>query len=100
MPPAVAYIASALLALGAAPMPYGYYTLLRLVACAAFMWAAAASARLPARVLPCVYGVLALLFNPIIKVHLPKEAWAVVDIAAALFLAATAKRLAPKQTDG
>ena len=93
MPPAVIYIASALLALGAAPLPYGYYMFLRLVACGVFAFAAYISFTKKARVLPYVFGCLAVLFNPIIKIHLPKEVWAVVDLASAALLLATAKHV-------
>ena len=91
MPTAVIYICVVMLFLGAAPLPYGYYMLLRLVACGVFTFAAFVSFDRKYKTLPWVYGLLALLFNPIIKVHLPKEAWVFVDIAAGLLLLATAK---------
>jgi prepilin signal peptidase PulO-like enzyme (type II secretory pathway) len=91
MPTAVIYICAAMLFVGAAPLPYGYYTLLRLVACGVFAFAAFVSFDRKHKTLPWVYVLLALLFNPIIKVHLPKEAWAFVDVAAAIMLLATAK---------
>lgn len=93
MPQPVIYIACALLALGAAPLPYGYYTLLRFVACAVFAFAAYVSFTRRARVLPYVFGGLALLFNPLIKVHLPKEVWVAVDIASAVFLLVNRKHV-------
>jgi hypothetical protein len=93
MPPPVVYIAAALLALGAAPLPYGYYTFLRLIVCGVFGLAAYVTFAKGARLLPYAYGLLAVLFNPIVKIHLPKEVWAVVDILAAVFLLATVKRL-------
>lgn len=93
MPPAAIYIASALLALGAAPLPYGYYTFLRLVACGVFAFAAYISFTRKARVLPYIYGTLAILFNPIIKVHLPKDVWIAVDLGSAALLLATSKHV-------
>lgn len=91
MPVAVIYICAAMLFLGAAPLPYGYYTLLRLVACGVFAFAAFVAYGRKNKVLPWVYALLALVFNPIIKVHLPKELWAFVDIGAGVLLLATAK---------
>jgi len=91
MPIAVIYIASGLMFLGAAPLPYGYYMLLRIVATGVFVWAAFVAYDRKNQTLPWVYGLLAILFNPLIKIHLPKELWAVVDIAAGLFLFATKK---------
>ncbi|CAC5851372.1 hypothetical protein [uncultured Gammaproteobacteria bacterium] len=40
MPITVIYIVAAMLFLGAAPLPYGYYMLLRLAATGVFIWAA------------------------------------------------------------
>lgn len=91
MPTAIIYICAAMLFLGAAPLPYGYYILLRLVACGVFAFAAFVSFDRKNKTLPWVYGLLALLFNPIIKIYLPKETWAFVDVAAAILLLATAK---------
>lgn len=91
MPTAVIYICAAMLFVGAAPLPYGYYMLLRLVACGVFAFAAFVSFDRKHKTLPWVFGLVALLFNPIIKVHLPKEVWALVDVATAILLLATAK---------
>lgn len=86
MPPAALAIVSGMLILGAAPMPYGYYSLLRLVACAGFVWAAMVAYEKRRQVVPWVFAVLALLFNPLFKVHLPKDTWAVIDFASGLLL--------------
>ena len=91
MPAAVIYVCAAMLFIGAAPLPYGYYMLLRLVAFGVFAYAAYVAYEKKSKALPWVYGFMALVFNPIIKVHFPKEMWAVVDIAAGLLLLATAK---------
>jgi len=40
MPVTVIYIAAVMLFIGAVPMPYGYYMLLRFVATGVFAWAA------------------------------------------------------------
>ena len=89
MPVAVIYIAAVMLFIGAAPLPYGYYMLLRLVATGVFIWAAFVAYAHKKEALPWVYGVLALLFNPLIKIYLPKELWAVVDIGSGVLLLAT-----------
>jgi hypothetical protein len=91
MPIGVIYACAAMLFIGAAPLCYGYYTLLRLVACGVFGFAAFITADRKHNVLPWVFGLMALLFNPIVKVHLPKEAWALVDVAADVFLLVAAK---------
>lgn len=93
MPVAVIFIAAALLVIGAAPLPYGYYTLLRLVATGVFAWAALVSYERKSPVLPWVFVVLVLLFNPLLKINLAKELWAIVDIAAAVLLLASKQHI-------
>ncbi|MDD2468113.1 MAG: hypothetical protein PHI97_29395 [Desulfobulbus sp.] len=89
MPIAVIYITALMLLIGAAPLPYGYYMLLRLVATGVFLWAAFASYERKNQSLPWVFGLLALLFNPVVKIHLPKEVWVGIDICAGLLLLIT-----------
>lgn len=91
MPAPAIYICAAMLFLGAAPLPYGYYTLLRLIACGVFAFAAFLAHERKHEVLPWVYGLLAVLFNPVVKIYLPKEAWVFVDIGAGILLLVTAK---------
>lgn len=93
MPPAVIYITAAMLFLGAAPLPYGYYMLLRLVACCVFVLASIIAFDRKSKALHWALGFMALVFNPIIKIHLPKEMWAAVDIVAGVLLLATAKAI-------
>ena len=69
-----------MLFIGVLPLPYGYYMLLRFVACAVFVWAAFITYENNEEVLPWVFGILAIVFNPIIKIHFPKELWAVIDL--------------------
>ncbi len=96
MPVAVIYITAAMLFIGAAPLPYGYYMLLRLVATGVFIWAAFIAYERNNEALPWVYGILALLFNPLIKIHLPKELWAVVDVGSGVLLLATKSAIQEK----
>ena len=93
MPISVIYIASGMLFLGAAPLPYGYYMLLRIVATVVFVWAAIVGHEKKDRVLPWVFGVGAILFNPIMKIHLPKELWVAIDIAAGILLLVTQSKI-------
>lgn len=93
MPAVVIYMCAVMLFIGAAPLPYGYYNLLRLVACGVFAFAAFVSFNRKNNTLPWVYGLVAILFNPIIKIYLPKEIWALVDIAAGILLLATANNV-------
>lgn len=94
MPVAVIYIAAGMLFVGTLPLPYGYYLLLRLVATGTFAWAAYAAYSKQYNILPWLFCVLTLLFNPIIKIHLPKELWAVVDVSAGILLLAVKRKIA------
>jgi len=73
-----------MLYLAMAPLPYGYYTLLRLIVCggsvifSVFGW----HYRRPIAYLSVL---MAILFNPLIPVHLDKEAWAVIDFITATY---------------
>jgi len=96
MPIGVIFISAAILLIGAAPLPYGYYTLLRLVACCVFAFASFVSFERNYKVLPWVFGLLALVFNPIIPVHLPKEVWVIVDVVSGFFLVAATNSIKTK----
>lgn len=93
MPKPILFIASGLLFIGALPLPYGYYMLLRFIACGVFAWAAFITYEKKEEILPWVFGVLAIVFNPIIKVHFPKEAWAIIDFCSGVFLLLMSKKL-------
>lgn len=93
MPVTVIYIAAGMLFVGTLPLPYGYYLLLRLVVTGTFAWAAYVAYFKQNKILPWGFAVLALLFNPIIKIHLQKEVWAVVDVAAGILLLAVKRKI-------
>ena len=93
MPKAVIFIAAGMLFVGVLPLPYGYYMLLRFVACGVFAWAAFITYEKNEEVLPWVFGILAIVFNPLIKIHFPKEQWAVVDFSSGLLLLLVSKKL-------
>jgi len=99
MPPFVVYAAAAMLALGAAPLPYGYYVLLRIVATLIFVWAAVVAHERRREALPWIFALLALLFNPVVKVPLGKPLWAMTDIAAAILLLACVPVLTRKPVE-
>lgn len=67
-------------------LPYGYYTLLRLVVC--LTAAIIAFQSWPKhQAWAIAFGVVALLFNPLIIVALDRETWAPIDVAvAAMYL--------------
>lgn len=74
---------SILLFIAIAPMPYGFYTFVRIVVCGcagvmcyqlwntgyrgSWLW---------------VWGMVAILFNPVADIHMTKEIWMVMDFMA------------------
>ena len=87
---AVWIIPAVLVALGVFGLPYGYYQFLRLETCLVTAFLAYSSFK--------TFGVLdvwtlslamvAILFNPFLPLHLGKEIWVVLDVAAAVLLLA------------
>jgi hypothetical protein len=74
------------MAIGILPMPYGYYTLSRLVVCGCSVYFAYRLYRKNQTSFVWVFGFLAVLYNPIIPVHLyQKEIWVVVNAITAIF---------------
>ena len=88
MPAAIWLVPAVMLIVALAPLPYGYYTLLRLVVCGAAAYLAFVGHK--AHVAQLWNGamvVVALLFNPLIPVHLSRGIWAPIDVlVAGLFI--------------
>jgi hypothetical protein len=59
--------------------PYSFYALLRWICCAAFAYAAFMASEKNRVLWLWIFGVLAVLFNPIIPVHLQRDTWQIVD---------------------
>ena len=66
--------------------PYGYYNLLRFVVCGVAGYAAFRASEIGKKGWGLTFVVVALLFNPVIPVHLGREAWVLVDLGIALLL--------------
>ena len=69
-----------------APMPYGYYTLIRIVAAILFVVFASQYYEVKKEELAITFGILASLFQPLIKIPLGREIWNMVDVAVAILL--------------
>jgi hypothetical protein len=79
---------AAMLLLCLAPMPYGYFMLVRFVMMVAFGWMAYRYYLNRKTIAMWVFGTLALLFQPIYKIALGRTVWNVVDVVVALLLIA------------
>ena len=86
MPKQIYLALAALLLLCLAPMPYGYYQLVRFVAMVAFGVMAYNYCNEKKEVLMVVFGALALLFQPFFKVALGRTMWNIVDVIVAIGL--------------
>lgn len=80
---AVYIVLSVLLLLCLAPMPYGYYQLVRFIAAVVFIVLAWHNYNTKEVYLTVVFGALALLFQPFIKIALGRTMWNIVDVIVA-----------------
>lgn len=93
MPKIAIYALAGLMFLAIPDWPYEFYMVLRVVAFAAFMWAAYTAYGKGMNGIFWVLAVLVLLFNPFLPILLPKEVWMFVDVFAGVFLVAVAGKI-------
>lgn len=84
--PLLKLILAVLLLLCLADMPYGYYNLVRFVTMATSVYFAYKEFTEGSKEMGGVFVVLALLFQPFLKIALGRTVWNVVDVVVALFL--------------
>jgi predicted membrane protein len=84
----VCLILAAIMLLCLAPMPYGYYQLVRFVAMVVFSVMAFQYYEKKQETLMVVFGALPLLFQPFVKIALGRTLWNVVDVLVAILLIA------------
>ena len=60
--------------------PYGYYILLRWVCCGVFAYLAFKASGQDQQGWAWVLGITAAVYNPVIRVHLNREIWSVVNL--------------------
>lgn len=80
----VAAIAGVMLVIALAPLPYGYYQFLRWAVCAIAIFIAIKAYTWRSFWATWLFGAIAVLFNPIVPVNLPKATWQPIDAAVAL----------------
>jgi hypothetical protein len=76
-----AVIAALALFAALAELPYGYYTLLRLVVCGTGAYTAFVMYGWRRTGLAWLFGFIAVLFNPVVTVHLSRGLWQPIDLA-------------------
>jgi hypothetical protein len=75
-------------------LPYGYYTLLRLVVTFTAIITANYFYKISSPTKVVIFSFIALLFNPLIPVHLNKPLWLIIDIALAIYMYSISKSIA------
>ena len=73
------------MSIGFLPMPYGYYNLSRIVVCVCSIYFAYNLYKQDDITFVWIFGLLAVLYNPIIPIHLyEKKIWMIVNILTAV----------------
>ncbi|MHC4538055.1 MAG: DUF6804 family protein [Planctomycetota bacterium] len=68
--------------------PYGYYQLLRFVVCGISIFVAFMAYQWQQLWAMWLFGVVAVLYNPLIPIHLPKQVWHTIDVTCAFLFVA------------
>jgi len=69
--------------------PYGFYVLLRWIACLVFVYSAMVAGWLRSPVWTWLFVVEAVLFNPLVPVHFARSTWQILDwLSLAIIVAA------------
>ncbi|MEH2574439.1 DUF6804 family protein [Bradyrhizobium sp. AZCC 1708] len=93
---------AALLVIATLPLPYGYYTILRIVVCgfAVVVFFHTWRDDAPTRMWPLTFVGIGILFNPLVPVHLDRATWFYLDIGAAILIVwhLMSARSGPKQS--
>lgn len=80
-------IAIILLALALNPYnPYGYYVLLRWICCAIFIFLTLVSIKNKKENWIWIFGILVFIYNPIIRIHLNKFLWTIINVASIVII--------------
>ncbi len=75
--------------------PYTYYTLLRWVCCAVFVFLAVRAHELEKQGWTWTLALLAVLYNPLARVSLEREVWVIVNLVTIAIVAASVGALRP-----
>ena len=66
--------------------PYGYYQILRWVVCGVTVYSAYLAYENKNNTWAWIFGVVAVLFNPIATIHLDRETWSVINMIVAAII--------------
>jgi hypothetical protein len=96
MPVQVVYATAAMMFVAVFPLPELYDSLLRMVVFGTFGWGTYKNLNFGEKIsiFPLLYGIFAVVYNPITPIHIPREAWIALDIAGGALLLATKRHIA------
>lgn len=83
-PQAIVIAPVVMLLIALAPLPYGYYQLLRLVVAVCGIWIAYFAWQHGKADWAIVLCATVLVFNPIAPIHFDRQTWSVLNVVAAL----------------
>ena len=64
--------------------PYGYYQLIRWITCGAAVWVAVLAYGWEKNWATVVFAIVAVLFNPLVPIHLSRDLWQPIDVICAV----------------
>jgi len=67
-------------------LPYGFFTLLRLVVFGTTVFLSWLAYKSERHAWTWIFGFIALVFNPLIPLYLGRDLWVVIDLLVAIFL--------------
>ena len=79
--------------------PYGYYIILRFVTCGVSMFLALRARVAGKTVWLWTFVAVAVVYNPIIRVHLTRESWSAINLATVAMIAASIFLLKPSRRE-
>ncbi len=89
-------IAIIMLLVALMPNPYGYYILLRWVICGICAYYVFEAVKSRNQSWAWVFGIGAIIYNPVFPLHLGRSVWSVVNIASVVVIFASFSGLAAK----
>ena len=93
----IAGISVFMLFLAIPKLPYGYYILLRWVITISALFSAWVANNFEDKFWVFLMGGIAILFNPIVPVHLTKEIWIIIDFIVAVLFLVSIFKIKPKR---